>query len=205
VLCVACWSRLRPAPAIDPPAGLHACCALLSYEGTARDLIVGLKYRNARAVLDRIGGALALVVEAEPLHRQDAPIDVVTWAPTARHRRRERGYDQAQLLAHAVARRLGLACRPLLDRHDGPVQTGRNRADRLIGPVFVVRPVRTRVAPRVLLIDDVLTTGATLQAGAHALRELGVTRVDGATAAYTIGHTDDVIRATSNEIPAQPR
>ena len=110
--------------------------------------------------------------------------DVVTWAPTAPGRRRARGYDQAEVLARAVGRSLGVPVRGLLRRTDraGP-QTGRRRAERLArAPTFVAT---RRVPDRVVVVDDVVTTGATLQAAASALVAGGAHSVRAVAAAAT--------------------
>jgi len=161
--CAACAARLRPAPELPLPAGVEGCRALLSYEGVGRELVARLKYRNARASVGPLAGAMARLVDR-------AEVDVVTWAPTTAARRRERGFDQARLLARAVARRLGRPCRSLLTRWPGPAQTGRTLEARRAGPAFAARG---RVPPRVLIVDDVVTSGATVSAAATALRRGG--------------------------------
>ncbi len=174
--CPVCRADLRPAPRLAPPAGVDRCEAAFSYEGVGRSLVIRLKYRNARAALPFLARSMAALVEA-------STVDVVTWAPTAVSRRRDRGFDQAQLLARAVARHLGLPCRSLLRRRWAPApQTGRTLAERRRGPAFESRGA---VPSRVLVVDDVVTSGATVSAAARALREGGATDVHVVVAART--------------------
>ena len=89
-----------------------------------------LKYRNARSALGWLVEGMADLVQ--PHDRLGA----VTWAPTTRLRQRARGFDQAEVLARRLARRLGLACPPLLIRQPGAPQTGRSHVERQAGPHF---------------------------------------------------------------------
>jgi len=145
-----------------------------------RELVARLKYRNARAAAGFLATAMAALVDP-------GDVDVVTWAPTTAARRRRRGFDQAALLARLVARRMGRPCSPLLARPPGPPQTGRAGAARRLPRGFEARaPGRCRTRPaRVLLVDDVVTTGATMTAAARALRAAGATAVHGLAAART--------------------
>ena len=176
-LCDACRFSLASSRPVDVGDDVLAA---LAYEGVARRSILALKFRNrrtvarhlARLIVARIGaGASAPLVGAER-RRQ---FDVVTWAPTGADRVRSRGYDQAELLARAVAKELRVPCHRLLYRTHGAPQAGHSRADRLVGPGF--RGRATRRPLRVLVVDDVITTGATLRRAGDALRLAGVEAV----------------------------
>jgi predicted amidophosphoribosyltransferase len=168
--CPGCVALLDPAPALPPPPGTERCVALLDHDGAAATLVAGVKYRNRRAAVPGVGRALAARAAAVGAGRASA----VTWIPTTPARRRARGFDHARLLAAEVARSLDLPLRRLLARDAGPAQTGRSRAERWAGPRL--RPV-ARVGGLVLMVDDVVTTGATASAAAGALRVAGAERV----------------------------
>jgi len=175
--CRVCHAALRPPrPEPDPP-GLVGLVTLLGYEGPARPLVARIKYRNQRQALAWLGAGLArrvlLAVGA---------VDLVTWAPTTDRHRRSRGFDHGELLARAVADALGVPCRPLLRRHPGPAQTGRPAGERRgTGPRFAATG-RLPVGTRVLVVDDVVTTGSTLRAAVEAVAATGATAVPAAVA-----------------------
>lgn len=150
--------------------------AAMPFDGVARQVLLNLKYRNHRAVAGALAAHLVRCWSPGEVH-------VVTWAPTSGARARGRGFDQAELLARAVARQLGVPCRRMLYRSHGLPQTGRSRQDRLQGPGYRGRPARRGL--RVLLVDDVVTTGATLAAACQALHEAGVAEVVAVAAAAT--------------------
>ena len=179
VLCRPCRFALA-APAGMPVGG--DVIAAVPFAGRARDVLLGFKYRNRRQLAHHFAGLLVNRLLAEGVRPHD--IDVVTWAPTSRRRRQQRGFDQAEVVARRVAAQLGLPCRRLLERDAGSVpQTGLDRSARLHGPTF-------RVAPRaagqaVLLIDDVVTTGSTLRSADRALTDAGAADVIRAAVATT--------------------
>ncbi|MGI9052821.1 MAG: ComF family protein [Ilumatobacteraceae bacterium] len=176
VICRTCRFALIARHEPSAPPGVLAA---VPFAGRARDVLLGFKYRNRRPVAGHLAGLLV-----NRLARSGQRVDVVTWAPTGARRRRGRGYDQAELIARHVARQLGVPCRRLLERQVASgIQTGRDRAGRLSGPAFVASP---RVpAARVLVVDDVVTTGATLRAASSALRSAGADLVIPAAVAST--------------------
>lgn len=176
-VCGGCADRLHPPSSGPPPPGIDGWCAAFAYEGVAREVVARVKYRGVRAATPWLADAL---VGALP-PRWPA-VDAVTWAPTTRVRRAQRGFDPAERLARAVARRLRARCVGLLDRRPGPPQTGLAAADRRQGPRF---DARCRAPAVVLLVDDVATTGATLSAATVVLRGAGAQFVFAATAART--------------------
>ena len=157
--------------------GLDVGRALVDYVGPARELVARLKYRNDRAALGWLADNMA------ELLRPPAGV-VVTWMPTTGPRRRQRGFDQAELLARAVARRWRVPAVGLLRRHGAVAQTGRSRVERTEG--FAVETRRRLPEPGlVVLVDDVVTTGTTLRCGAAALRGAGAVWIAGLAAART--------------------
>lgn len=153
-----------------PPPPIALARAPFLYEGPAKAALRRLKFSGWRTVAAALAQAMA---EAD-----ESRAEVVTWVPLSRTRRAARGYDQARALARAVAPLLGVRALPLLRRtRDTPPQARRSGAQRrsAMSGAFASRG-RVRHA-RVLLVDDVLTTGATAAECARVLLGAGAREV----------------------------
>jgi ComF family protein len=125
-----------------------------------------------------VGPALAAAMCSLDLPRAGA----VTWVPLSRRRLAERGFDQAEVLARAMARRLELPVKRLLRRSSGSSsQARRTASERRRAMIGAFEALRSP-PPQVLLVDDVLTTGSTAAACAEALRAAGARQVHLCTA-----------------------
>jgi competence protein ComFC len=129
---------------------------------------------------------------AEVARRESIAADAVVPVPLHRQRERERGYNQADLVARPLARKLGLQYRAVLlvrtkPRPDKHILSLEERWDSVRG-AFAARPGSKVDNLRVLLVDDVMTTGATLDACARALRGAGAKSVIGLTVARAARH-----------------
>jgi ComF family protein len=148
----------------------------------ARRLVGALKFRGALPVAALMAAHIAANLPAEL--RARAP-DALVPVPPQRQRRRRRGFDPAAELVGALVPRLGLPARPCLVRRDRERQQGATRAQRRRAGRLAIE-LRAPPPRRVLLIDDVHTTGATLDACARVLRAGGCEEVIAVTYARTL-------------------
>jgi predicted amidophosphoribosyltransferase len=171
VVCTRCGRRLADAEPLlgNGPAGLDRAWSSAPYEDVARDLVAALKFRRLLPVADLMAERIEWLAPAQMLSGAIVPV------PPAPPRLRHRGFDPAGELAGALAERLDAPLEACLERRGSGRQVGRRRAERVGHPP---RIHACGVAPRsALLVDDVLTTGATLTACARALRAAGSSRV----------------------------
>ena len=168
-----------------PPAYDRAACAL-RFEGRARDMLLDFKFNRHIWLTEDFTDWLEAAVRA----RFDvSAIDVVLPMPTTLFHRWDRGYNQAELLSSALAKRLDR-------RHDGRVlsrkgkpkrQSSLSESDRRenVKGTFAVRRPEWIRGRTVLLVDDILTTGSTMSAAAAALKAAGAAQVLAATLAHS--------------------
>jgi predicted amidophosphoribosyltransferase len=171
VVCTRCGRRLAAAEPLlgKGPPGLDRAWSSAPHEGVARNLVAALKFRHLLPVAELMADRIQWLAPAHMLSGAIVPV------PPSPSRLRRRGFDPAGELAAALAEGLEAPLESCLVRRGGRRQVGRRRAERIGQPP---RIHARATAPRsVLLVDDVLTTGATLTACAQALRAAGAARV----------------------------
>ena len=183
--CDACWLPLRGAKCAacaEHPTSLSRLRSVFRYEGDVRRLVHAFKFGGQSA----LGKALAAQL-AGCYHEYALAADVVVAVPLTGSRRRSRGYNQAALVAREVAREIGLPAADALRRRGNatPQAASATAEQRRSNVVGVFEPVKGAdvTGQRVLLIDDVATTGATLGACADMLSAMGARGVIGLTLA----------------------
>ena len=151
--------------------------------GPGRKGLLRFKFQGGSAAADPLG---ALIVQCAAEHLS-GEFDTLSWVPVSRRRLRERGYDQAQLLAQAAGRVWGVRPERLLEKvRDNPAQSGLEGAEaRQENVRNVYQALPAAAGKRILLIDDICTTGATLSECARVLTQAGAVSVVCAAAALT--------------------
>ena len=156
---------------------LDSFTAVWYYEGNVRRSLLRYKFYGARSFASGYGRLLAMKL----LQTHPDGFDCLTWVPVSRLRKFRRGYDQGQLLAESVGRELGMTPVPLLKkvRHNRPQSGIRDAAKRRGNVLGVYREVSREIlsGKRILLLDDILTTGATAGECARVLLTAGAKEV----------------------------
>lgn len=158
------------------------CCALACYRGKIRETLHRFKYRGQKALAEPLGKLLAGKIAREPW---SSSLEFLVPVPLSRQRLLQRGYNQASLLAGVLGRELGLPVKEILERvRETESQTGLNRSRRAENLYRAFRCCREVPAgSHVLLVDDVLTSGATAHEASRTLKEAGAGRISVAVVA----------------------
>ena len=158
----------------EGPGGLR-CAGAVWYEKTVRDALLRLKFQGASEIAEPLGELIARCA-AEQFGGE---FDTVTWVPVSKKRLRKRGYDQSELLARSACRFWDIQPGRLLEKKvDNPAQSGfHDGAARRANVLGVYEAVGDVAGKRILLIDDICTTGATLIECTRVLEDAGAEQV----------------------------
>ena len=165
------------------PEFVRLCVSPLRYRGPVADSIHRYKFSGRRTYSHAYGMLMAQCVK----DHFTQPFDAITWAPLSKKRLKQRGYDQAELLARAVGGDLGVPAAPLLAKiRDIPAQSGLSeqaaRRANVLG-AYELLPGAQVAGSSILLADDVVTSGATLSECARVLLTAGAAQVCAVTLA----------------------
>ena len=156
---------------------LDSFTAVWYYEGNVRKSLLRYKFYNSRSFASGYGRLLAMKL----LQTHTEGFDCLTWIPVSRLRKLRRGYDQVELLADAVGRELGMTPVPLLKkvRHTRPQSSLRDASKRRANVLGAYREIHPEEisGKRILLLDDILTTGSTAGEAARVLLTAGAKEV----------------------------
>lgn len=174
--------RISDAEALRKGPGKFRCAGAVWYEGTVRDALLRFKFQDASEAAEPLGELLARCA-AEQFGGE---FDTVTWVPVSGKRLRSRGYDQSELLARAACRLWDTEPVCLLKKTiDTPPQSRIQEAAARRANVLGVYETSGDVGgKRILLIDDIYTTGATLSECVRVLKEAGADSVVCAVVAF---------------------
>lgn len=175
-LCRTCRTELAEFSSGRKLTFVKEWTVLWHYDGHVRSSLLRYKFSNARSYSEFYGRMIAM-----RLLREDISFDILTWVPISAQRRWKRGYDQVQLIAEAVGRELNTKpCRTLKKIRNNPAQstiTGQaQRKANVMGVYKAVSP-ETIAGKRVLLLDDIVTTGSTVSECARVLLTAGAKEV----------------------------
>ncbi len=153
---------------------LRGAYILWRYEDYAKELVRKLKYANDRSTAKVLAGYLAKAFDL-------SDYEVITAVASDGSSLRSRGYNQSELLAKSLAKRTGLPYSPALLRikHEKQVRLNRTQRLKAVGGNFVCFKPAAAAGKRVLIVDDVITTGATMNECARVLKEAGAKTVWG--------------------------
>ena len=179
-ICAACEKKLpwtQEKDVLRKGPGSLRCAAPLWYEKGARDALLRLKFQGVPSAAEPLGELIARCA-AEQFGGE---FDTVTWVPVSKKRLRRRGYDQARLLAEAACRRWDVKPVQMLKKTvDNPPQSDiHDAAARRANVLGVYESVEGAeiAGKRILLVDDICTTGATLTECIRVLKDAGAAEV----------------------------
>lgn len=187
---LACQECLKSLPYTGAAAGrqriphIAECVSPLYYEGDVRASLLRYKFHSLTAY-----SKVYAKIMIKCIDECGISCDIISWIPLSAKRLRQRGYDQARLLAEEIAREKGIPCERLLKKTvNNPPQSGTGSPERRkanVAGVYAYAGFEPLVGKSVLLVDDIVTTGATLSECARILKAAGAGEIYALTLART--------------------
>lgn len=176
-------NRIGPVP-VPKGINVQGTAFVCPYRGPGGSMVRTLKYASVKLLVEEMGTRMAAVTQMMHISK----IDHVTFVPMHPQRQRERGFNHAELLARKIGEELGVPCEALLERTRNAGQQAKlSKKEREQNLKDTFRAVRDTTGGTILLIDDVMTTGATLKHCSKALREAGAAQIYFTAFAQSLG------------------
>ena len=187
--CSACQKKVMADIAPVKGSFFSRCCVAMEYSGSVRDAVIRFKFKNQPGYATEFGRILAETIRAQA----KGEYDLMTWIPVAPERLEKRGYDQAMLIAMSAALELGdVAVETLRKQKNNVAQSSltdtAQRKRNVLGAYEATDPELIE-GKRILLIDDIITTGSTMDEASRTLLEAGAKEVIGAALAHPMETT----------------
>lgn len=161
---------------------ITCCVSPFYYEGDVRESLLRYKFGGISLYADIYAEFIAKCVDENGIS-----CDIITWVPLSAKRLRTRGYDQAKLIAEELSKLTGIGCLSLLRKiRNNPAQSGTGTAEKRranVAGVYSAKNLSYIAGKKILLVDDIVTTGATLSECARVLKANGAAEIYAATVA----------------------
>ena len=184
-ICKSCRTALPLTPKgaqVQKFPFISACVSPLYYTGDVRESLLRYKFGSLSAYAEVYASFMAKCIDENQFS-----CDIITWVPLSRKRLRKRGYDQARLLAEELSRISGIGCCRLLKKtRNNPAQSGTGSAEKRranVSGVYRAADGEKIKGKSILLVDDIVTTGATLSECGRVLMSAGAREVKAVTVA----------------------
>ena len=184
-ICKSCRTALPLTPKgaqVQKFPFISACVSPLYYTGDVRESLLRYKFGSLSAYAEVYAPFMAKCIDENQIS-----CDIITWVPLSRKRLRERGYDQAKLMADELSRLCGISCCRLLKKtRNNPAQSGTGSAEKRranVSGVYTAVDTEKIRGKSILIVDDIVTTGATLSECGRMLMSAGAGEVKAVTVA----------------------
>ncbi len=188
--CLVCRAKFPKMPRIEPLPTGEICVAPFTYSSVIRKAILDYKFKGKKFNAESLAGAMAASIRN--VYNKDMSFELITCVPMSNDRKKVRGFNQSELIAQYAAKLLDKPFEKLLCRDDGAMIQHELTYEQRINnqdKTFHVLSAERIKGKKLLLIDDVMTTGSTLSRCSSILKDAGAERVFCAAVAIVKGYS----------------